>query len=178
MIHRPPEIIDQVLKSTEVTTQPWCSSSRDTDILAACSLVCRSWRTPAQRRLLKKVQLDITSRPLDQFLACLESSPHLGAAIYYRLDPFDLTYCKSSFSRSPISCAPTRIKDACVRTATVVFPYKAHNVTDASSLSAEYGESGNSLSSTILSLINTRQLGAGIKADTPIVPNRESFRRM
>ncbi len=81
MIHIPPEIIDLILENTQVAICPWESSNRRTRILAVCSLVGRSWRSLAQIRLFEKVRLDITRTPLDQFLACLESSPLIAAAI-------------------------------------------------------------------------------------------------
>lgn len=79
--HIPLEIADLVLENTYT---PRCFyinlSKQEIGTLASCALVCRSWRPFAQRRLFEHVWLDLKSKHLDQFLACLESSPHIAAA--------------------------------------------------------------------------------------------------
>ncbi|OJT02452.1 hypothetical protein TRAPUB_7019 [Trametes pubescens] len=82
MARIPPEIADLILGNTHITGV-FGSSYRNKGALASCSLVCRSWRPFAQKRLFEELWLDIKLRPLDQFLALLESSPHIAAAIRF-----------------------------------------------------------------------------------------------
>lgn len=78
MVPIPPEIMDLIIGSThDEMSATWVQKRA----LTSCSLVCRSWRPPAQKRLFKDVWLNVNTQSPDDFLAFLLSSPHLAAAI-------------------------------------------------------------------------------------------------
>lgn len=78
MVPLPPEIMDFIIASThDEMSATWVNEWA----LKSCSLVCRSWRPPAQKRLFKDVWLNVNTQDPDDFLAFLLSSPHLAAAI-------------------------------------------------------------------------------------------------
>ncbi|KAH9853421.1 hypothetical protein C2E23DRAFT_103520 [Lenzites betulinus] len=74
----PPELINLIIESTQSGLD---ILQLDKETLAACSLVCSTWRSFAQPQLFQDVRLGVLSRPLDQFLAFLEATPHLAKAI-------------------------------------------------------------------------------------------------
>ncbi|KAH9899829.1 hypothetical protein C8Q73DRAFT_681165 [Cubamyces lactineus] len=86
--YMPPEIVEIVITKSQrnplngfLPTQPLFF--RNKGCLAACSLVCRSWRPAAQALLFQEVLLTLEHRSPDDFLAFIQSSPHIAGCVRY-----------------------------------------------------------------------------------------------
>jgi F-box-like len=69
----PPELIDAIMDNFH--------EDHDRDGLLACSLVCRSWVSPSQRHLFRRVTLALNGDDCQRLDRALLSSPHLAGHI-------------------------------------------------------------------------------------------------
>ncbi|KAH9899812.1 hypothetical protein C8Q73DRAFT_335061 [Cubamyces lactineus] len=84
-LHLPYEVTYHILRETQRNALGHMFDDphglhRDRRILASCSLVCLSWRLPAQALLFEGLSLAVGSRLVD-FLVFLQSTPHAANAI-------------------------------------------------------------------------------------------------